>query len=407
MQRIIGIVLGAVVTYLLLVVLVGTTGDAARLIRDRGRSSERSSRSSGRGSSRSTSAGGSRSGATRRSSARSRSSSPRSTRAAEARPPGSGARGRHSQRNVRAARSVGAGAPGREQERAAPNGSPDWAPSPIRSASDSAAAGSTRARSASSGRQVVDRQDDPAEEQERQEQAVGERQGRLGAQRAGHQQAEPGEGERPERERGDGRRRRWHPAPGAQPKASPATATSSTTWAISTTTTVAILAAMQPGPRQRRAAEPLEHAVRPLERGRDAEVDQARRDDREGEDPGQQERDPAAVDGRDEREEHEQDERHDDRHEQVLAAPARAAAAPSRPGRRSSGRRAGVATGDRASGGSGSSRRHLRALAGQLEIALLEGRAADPQLDDQDAALGAPAASVATSAGSGSRPTSR
>ena len=31
MQRIIGIVLGAVVTYLLLVVLVGTAGDAARL----------------------------------------------------------------------------------------------------------------------------------------------------------------------------------------------------------------------------------------------------------------------------------------------------------------------------------------------------------------------------------------
>ena len=53
-----------------------------------------------------------------------------------------------------------------------------------------------------------DRQDDPAEQQERDEQPVGQGEGRLGTQRAGHQQPEPGERERPEQQR----RRRGAPA---------------------------------------------------------------------------------------------------------------------------------------------------------------------------------------------------
>ena len=48
-------------------------------------------------------------------------------------------------------------------------------------------------------RQVVERQDDPAEHQRDEEQAVGQRQRRLGPERAGHQQAEAGEGEVPSR----------------------------------------------------------------------------------------------------------------------------------------------------------------------------------------------------------------
>ena len=81
MQRIVGIVLGAVVTYLLLA-LVGTAGDRSRsfgiavivgaIVA-----------SAGRGSWASTSGAGSRSAATRRSSARSRSNWPRSARATD------------------------------------------------------------------------------------------------------------------------------------------------------------------------------------------------------------------------------------------------------------------------------------------------------------------------------------
>ena len=75
---------------------------------------------------------------------------------------------------------------------------------------------------------------------------------------------------------------------------------------------------------QRRAAEPLEDAVVPLVRGRDPEVDQARRDDRQGQRTRQQEVDRRAGARRedaDRGEEEQDDDRDDDRDQHVLAAP--------------------------------------------------------------------------------------
>ena len=78
------------------------------------------------------------------------------------------------------------------------------------------------------------------------------------------------------------------------------------------------------GARQGRAAEPLEDAVVPLVCGRDAEVDQARRDDRQGERARQQEVDRRALARRqdaDRGEEEQDDDGDDDRDQHVLAAP--------------------------------------------------------------------------------------
>ena len=109
----------------------------------------------------------------------------------------------------------------------------------------------------------------------------------------------------------------------SQPSATP-TATTSTTCTTSSARTVAVLAIEQSAARQRRRAEPLEHAVAALEAGRDAERHHRRRHDRERQHAGHEEVDRVRVVGRDRvdlGEEHEDAERDRQRDDHVLAPP--------------------------------------------------------------------------------------
>ncbi len=139
----------------------------------------------------------------------------------------------------------------------------------------------------------------------------------------------------------------------------------------------------QVAPGQRRATEPLEDPVVPLVGGRDPEVDEARRHDRQGQCARQQEvhRCPAA--GRqdaDAGEEEQDDDRDDDRDQDVLAA--------------SGGQpqlHRGLGQRWRPTARPDGSRVRLALVTDQLEVDLLEAATGGPQLDDESIGGGAPA----------------
>ena len=164
---------------------------------------------------------------------------------------------------------------------------------------------------------------DPAEQQERDEQAVGEGQGGLGPERTGQEQPEPGERERPEQEgQHEQRRRRVRPRTPAEDRGRDRHEQDDLHDLDDEDGQH--LGRQQAGARQRRAAEPLQHAVVALVGGRDPEVDQAGRDDRQREGPRQEEVDRDATPRRQDRdggEEQQDDDRDDDRDQDVLAAP--------------------------------------------------------------------------------------
>ena len=206
---------------------------------------------------------------------------------------------RYSQRNVAAASPI-ARPPSPPAGRASATAAPR---SPTRARSgaprDSGAAGRAPGDRGERRRQAVDRQDDPAEDQEREEQDVGEGEHRLGAERAGQEQPEPGEGERPEEDATTSSRPRTRPAGAASRGQRSRPPTSSPTWTASTTRTVSEPGDDELAAAERRAAEPLQDAVRAVVGGRDPEADEARRDDPEGDRARQQEVDrPAGPVGR-------------------------------------------------------------------------------------------------------------
>ena len=154
------------------------------------------------------------------------------------------------------------------------------APSAIRSSSASGAAGSARRDRGERPGQVVDRDDDPAEDEEREEQDVREREHRLGPERA-RRAAARGRRTRPSRagprrRRGAARRRR----PAVQPRTQRRDRDEQRDLdGLDDEDGRDQSRDDQLGPAERRPAEPLQDAVRAVVGGRDPEADEARRDD--------------------------------------------------------------------------------------------------------------------------------
>ena len=169
---------------------------------------------------------------------------------------------------------------------------------------------------------MADRDHDATQQQERDEQAIRKRQGRLGPQRAGHQQAEPGERKRAQQERDDEEgRRRARTRPPAEDRSGDRDQQHDLPDLDGQDGQH--LGREQPAARQRRATEPLEDPVVALVGGRDAEVDEAGRDDRQRQGPGQEEVDRWPGPRRQDRnrgEEEQDDDGDDDRDQDVLAA---------------------------------------------------------------------------------------
>ena len=132
--------------------------------------------------------------------------------------------------------------------------------------------------------QVRDREDDPAEQQERDEQARWPAPRVASARRApAISRPSPANASVPEQEPDDEQRPARRPVPGRQPRTRDGDRDEQDDLADLDDEDRGHLRGEQTGPGQRRAAEPLEDAVVALVGGRDAEVDQARRDDRERE----------------------------------------------------------------------------------------------------------------------------
>ena len=209
--------------------------------------------------------------------------------------------------------------------RARPSGPTSSAAEPraTRNASDRAAAGSTPASAASGSGQVVHRHHDPAQQQAGDEGRV-----RQGERRLGPEGARPAGGPGRRRQPSRGASAATKPAtdasgPGRQPSHT-AIGPSRTICRTSTTNTVDDLRREQPGPRERRAAEPLQHAVVALVAGRDPEVDEAGGHDGQRQRARDEERERVAGDPADQVhrcEEDEHDGRDDRGHQHVLAAP--------------------------------------------------------------------------------------
>ena len=144
-------------------------------------------------------------------------------------------------------------------------------PRPIASTSTRAAGGRTAATAATARRKAVERHHDPAEREHEDEQQVREGERRLGAERAGHQQPEPGERDGARRRAPRRPRAGFAPGPGAQPSSPAATPTSSTTWTASTSDDRRGLRGDEDRRPRGRPAEALEDAVGPLVAGRDRE----------------------------------------------------------------------------------------------------------------------------------------
>ena len=223
------------------------------------------------------------------------------------------------------------------------------------------------------GRQMVDRQHDTAQQEQGEEQAVGDGQGGLRPEGAGKEQAEPGEGQGPGRTpRADqGRARARCPA-----ETQRRDARSRTAWPISTRTTVTIFAVTSPA---RGSGDPPSRLSTPYARSNAVEMPRLTRlveTIARARIARDQERHSALVDGRDEREEGEQDERDDDRHEQVLAAPAEEPELHADLGHGRAADRSGIPSDRRTERRSAGSVTldPPPAPAGQLEIAFLERR---------------------------------
>ena len=166
-------------------------------------------------------------------------------------------------------------------------------PSATRNASARAAGGQPRRDGRQRIRQVRDRQDDPTEEQEGDEQAVRQRERRLRPECARHEQAETGERRGPEQQAHDEGRDRC-PGPGAPAEDGRRDHDQQHDLRDLDHEDRPHLGRQQPAAGQRRPAEPLEDAVVPLVRRGDAEVDEARGDDGQGERAGQEEVDRVA-----------------------------------------------------------------------------------------------------------------
>ena len=230
-------------------------------------------------------------------------------------------RGRHSQRKVRAASPTDATAqPPRISS--GPSAFPSTDPSATRNASARAAAGRTAATAASGpGRSVTGRMIPPSSRN-----AMNRPFARASVASARSAPAsskpEPGEGERAEQERRHEEERR---RAGSRTPAEHRDGDRDEQDDLPDLDHEdrAHLGDQQAAARQRRAAEPLEDPVVALVGGRDPEVDEARRDDRQRERSRQQEVDRSTGAGRqdaDRGEEEQDDDRDDERDQDVLAA---------------------------------------------------------------------------------------